>query len=127
VADENDKPEVEQEDDLSNLSTKLSPVQFKMDGDDYELRYLTGETLGTYRNKFKDRVRLVNGKPAGLNEYKGLESSLICLCLYRAGQDKPVLQKEIDTWPQPVIDRLFKKVRKMNALEEAEADKEKKA
>jgi hypothetical protein len=57
VADENDKPEVEQEDDLSNLSTKLSPVQFKMDGDDYELRYLTGETLGTYRNKFKDRVR----------------------------------------------------------------------
>lgn len=119
--------ESDQEEEVFEFSTVRKPVLVTVDGEKYELRYMTGEQVGTYRNSVGQRMKFgANGKPSGFSNYKGLESGLICLCMYHVATGAFVTPKVIDGWPQDIIDKIFRKCRKMNALDDEGEKTEKK-
>ncbi len=129
MADEEAKAEKKEDDleEFTELSTKREAFGLKIDGEAYELRLMSGDLVGTYRNSLGNRMKFNSvGKPAGFSNYKGMESALVSLCLYKAGEAKPVAQAVIDSWAQPTIEKLFKKCLKMNGLDKEGEEKEKK-
>ena len=106
-----------------NLEFSLERIEkpVTIGGKAYVLRELDGKQRDTYLNGLSQRVRIVDGKPAGLKSFDGLQASLLALCLYEniAGGE-PVPAATIQAWPATVVTRLYEVAREMNGLDEEE-------
>jgi hypothetical protein len=83
----------------------------------FTIRELTGTEYGKYRTSVRNRIAVNDaGMPTSIKDFKGLESSLICLCLYENG--KRVAQSVIDEWGAKTLQQLFELCHKVNGMDE---------
>lgn len=83
----------------------------------YTIKELDGIQKGKYLNSMGSRVILNDqAKVVGFKDYGGLESSLLCLCLY----DGEILvdKKTIESWPSTVLTSLFEIAQELSGLNE---------
>ena len=103
-----------------DLTVQSFPVVLKNgDGEAkaYELREMTSKARDQFLDTLTARTRLDSaGKPVGLNKFEGLQSDLLCRCMYH--ENKLVTSAEIQNWPASVVSLLYKKAQEINHLNE---------
>lgn len=98
-------------------------------GKKYVLVELSGEERDSYLNDIGGRMRIENGKPAGIKNFNGMQAFLVSLSLksMETGEPVPVNIKEIQKWPAPLVSKLFDRAKALSAIDqENEERKEKK-
>lgn len=101
-------------------------IPVKIDGQEYKLVELDGKQRDMYLGKLTNRVKYnVEGKPAGLKSFDGLQADLIVACLRdSSGNEVPI--DTIQAWPARVVKGLYEAARDMNGLDEEKDGEEKK-
>lgn len=92
-----------------------------IDGKKYVLIELTGAERDSYLNNVGNRLKTgVDGKPAGIKDFNGMQAFLVSLSLkcLETGNPVPVKINEIQQWPARVVKELFNKAKKLSALDE---------
>jgi len=111
--------------DLIKLSLKLDEqpvVLTDTTGQEatYSVREMAGDDLESYLESNKERLDVVVGengkmKVRAIKSYKGMYSSLLSFCLFRASGEK-VTVGEIDKYPHKVQKALFETAQKLNKI-----------
>lgn len=92
----------------------------------YFLVELNGDQLDFYQQDVNKRLKIENGKSAGLTSVAGLTTFLISLCLFNEKME-PVAETIIKQWGAKTLNALNDRCRKINGLGEEEAKEVKKA
>jgi hypothetical protein len=105
------------------FSTTLKQVDVVIDGASYKLKELNGTLKGKYLQSMGSRV-VINeqGKVAGMKSYEGLESALLCLCLFDS-EDKAVPKVVIEKWPSTMLTSLFEAAQELSGLNQEGQEK----
>lgn len=110
-----------------NLKRNDTPIAIESDQGTQNLRLI--EMTAAVRDQYLDtvaaRMHIVNGQPAGIKKFDGMQSDLLSRCLVKE-DGKPVTPTEIQNWPASVVGALFEAAQKVNGLNKEE-DREKKA
>lgn len=110
-----------------NLKKNDTPVTIEGEqGVTQNLRLV--EMSAALRDQYLDtvaaRMHIVNGQPAGIKKFDGMQADLLSRCLLKE-DGKPVTPSEIQGWPSSVVASLFDEAQKINSLNKE--DREKKA
>lgn len=110
------------------LRRKEVPVEMEMeDGTvkSYTLREMEGRDRDAYLNSMGDRMKFSNnGKVIGLKSFDGHQGKLLTRCLYDEHGELVAL-KDCQSFPTSVLDALFKRAEKLNALDVKSEEDEK--
>lgn len=92
---------------------------------EFKIREMSGALRDKWMNTMGSRLKSdVNGKPVGMRDFTGIQSSLIALCLFdSAGNSVP--ETTIAAWPASAQKMLFEICQKINGMDEASAEAEK--
>ena len=105
------------------FSTERKRYDFKIDGRRYYIRELNGLGRDNYLNSMRDRTKYVDGKPAGVRDFKGLTADLLKLCMLEADTKRLVSVNFIQSLPSSLQTKLFNKARDLSGLgKEAEEE-----
>lgn len=114
---------------MSKYSLKRNVVHISIENEDgngtteYELREMPAGTRDSYLDRLTARVRIVDGKSAGVAKFQGLQADLISSCLFNK-DGKNVPTDEIQKWPAGMVADIFKQAQDLNNLgKEDEAPK----
>lgn len=115
----------ETKDNLS-FDLELEEVPVTIAGEKYVLRELDGKQRDKYLDGLGKRLAPAgrDGKAQTVKNFNGLQSSLVCMCLYKDGEDSPVDAHTIQTWPARVVAGLFDAASDLSKLGEEEEDGE---
>jgi len=109
-----------------NLKKKDVPVTIESEQGNLNLKLV--EMSAALRDQYLDtvsaRMHIVNGQPAGIKKFDGMQADLLSRCLLKE-DGKQVSPAEIQGWPSSVVAQLFDEAQKLNHLNRAE-DLEKK-
>ena len=112
------------------FTTVLEEQKVKLDSGggvvkEYTLKELTGPQREDFLDNLGTRLRYGdNGKPQGLKKHRGLQASLLKMCLY--GDDEKLVAKDfLDTLPTRTIEGLFKAAQTISGLNEDGAEEAK--
>jgi len=97
----------------------------KIGGEDYVVLELDGRERDIYLNNVSARMRVdKDGKPSGVKNFTGLQSSLLALATRKIvdGEKKPVPEKEIQAWPSKVQSKLFDIAKELSDLGDEKKD-----
>jgi len=104
-----------------SLQKQVIPVEMETGPnmvETYHLVELTGKERDKYLDGMSGKMKYnPKGEPIGLKTFKGLQSSLLCLCLEDANEKK-VKESDLEKYPASVVNDLFKAAQKLNALDE---------
>ena len=104
-----------------SLKKKSVPVEMETaEGttEAYSLVELSGKDRDDYLNAMATKMKYnAKGEPIGIKTFKGLQASLLCLCLEDPNNAK-VTQVDLEKYPASVVNELFKAAQKLNALDE---------
>ena len=110
------------------FDTKLEtqPVILVVDGEErrYELRELLGRERDSFLNELQAQTNFINGRPAGLKDYRGMHAHLLTKVLFDPN-GKSVPKEFVQGLPARITTALFKEAEKMNGLEQTEELEEK--
>lgn len=118
------------EDETLELSLKRKEAKVRITKEDNTvlnlvMKEITGVERDSYMTFMTKKMRIENGKSAGINDYMGVQSRLLSLCLYYEDEpNKRVSEQEIQGWTASVQDVLYKRAEKMNALDTEKAEAE---
>lgn len=92
---------------------------------EFKIREMSGALRDKWMNTMGSRLKSdANGKPIGMRDFTGIQSSLIALCLFdSAGNSIP--ENTIAAWPASAQKALFEICQKINGMDEASAEAEK--
>lgn len=91
----------------------------------YVLRELTGKQKGQYLNGMNTRLSISeDGKVTGIKNFDGIETSLLCRCLYNE-EGKLVSESELQELPARVLKQLFDAAQTLSGLNKEGTDKAK--
>lgn len=86
--------------------------------EDYELREMSGDKRDAFMNSMQSKLR----NDGSVKDYKDVQATLLAIVLFRVGSGTPVQIGAIRKFPAKMLDKLYLKAVKMNALnKEAEA------
>ena len=85
----------------------------------YELRELLGRERDNFLNTLGTQTKYVDGKPAGLKDYRGMHATLLTQCLFDEN-GKVVTKEFVQGLPARITTALFNAAQKMSALAETE-------
>jgi hypothetical protein len=109
-------------DDLLVIEVRrqIRPIHLKFE-DGTELKGTLREMMGTKKDDWlnfcQKRIKVVDGKASGMNDFKGMEAELISQCFYDE-DGKLVPKAKIEPWPATVKSKIFKACQKLNALDD---------
>jgi hypothetical protein len=90
----------------------------------YVVREMMGNIRDQWLNTMAERMKLdKSGTPVGVKEFKGLQTSLICRCLYDQN-GKLIPETTIANWPASAQKALFEMCQKLSGLDDSAKDKE---
>lgn len=107
----------------------LTPIELhvRIGGQPYLLREASGEAACKFENARLERTQFsAEGKVCGLKGMSDIEPLLVSLCLFQQQKLlndtlwRPVAEATIRTWPNRVVDRLFKKCKEISGLDAKE-------
>ena len=113
-----------------NFDLKREERPVVIDGEPYVLVELDGRGRDLYLNNLGGRLRHgTDGKPGGVENFEGLQASLVAASLKKVCSDgrKDVAVETIQTWPARVVDGLFDAAKELSALNEEEEDENEKS
>ena len=93
----------------------------------YIVREMMGDEKERWNNTMADRVRIVDGKPCGLKEFKDLHPGLICRCLFVQSTGKQVDIQTVRKWPTSQLEELYGLCLEICGLTEPAVEEVKKA
>ena len=106
------------------FDTKVAtqPVILVVDGEDrkYELRELLGRERDNFLNLLGEQTKYIDGKPAGLKDYRGMHATLLTQCLFDE-KGKVVKKEFVQGLPARITTALFNAAQEMSALSNVEA------
>lgn len=89
--------------------------------ENYTLSELTGVKRDEYLNDTASRMKFgADGKAQGVKDFKGMQATLVSLCLTKGSGGEKVTIETINTWPASVVSALFKEAQKLSGLEAQE-------
>jgi len=80
---------------------------------DYELREFPGNHRDTFLNKMRSKVQ-ANGQ---VKDFTDLQASLVAMTLFPVGGKTPLTIEAVRKFPSKMLDKLYNKAIKMNALD----------
>jgi hypothetical protein len=94
---------------------------------EYVLREMDTETQNRYLNASAGRARKdADGKVVGVQDFTGIQASLLCLCMFDKGDGAPVSLPTVQGWPSRVTQALHKRALEISGMgDKAEADAKK--
>lgn len=107
--------------DKNKYSLKRKVTHISIENEDgqgateYELREMPAGVRDGYLDRLNSRVRIVDGKSAGVAKFQGLQADLISSCLF-AADGKNVTAEEIQKWPAGMVADIFKQAQDLNQL-----------
>jgi len=110
-----------------SLKLKEIPVNITdVDGQEksYTLRELTGAQRDTFLDEMGSRLKYAGGKIQGLTNYKGLQASLVSLCLHD-DKGNSIKKEIIQSYPASVLSDLFDAAQDLSGLVVGEEELEK--
>lgn len=111
-------------------SLKKNDIPVVIEGEAGEQNYRLVEMTAALRDQYLDtmgaRMHMVNGMPAGIKKFDGMQADLLTRCLVKEETGKCVTVTEVQNWPASLVAQLFEEAQKINHLNREEADKEKK-
>ncbi len=102
------------------FSVKLKSVPVEIEGTDgvkhqCTLKELTGKQRDIYLNDMGKRMTFVKGEPAGLNDFEGLQTGLLTLCLFDEN-NTPIAKEVLEGYPSGVLTKLFVAAQELSGL-----------
>ena len=88
----------------------------------YVLRELTGKGRDQYLNNLTGRLVTDAKGNSRMKDFTGLQTNLVGRCLYRAGDDSPVPEKELHDFPARVLTKLFDTAKEISGLDDEAED-----
>jgi len=103
-----------------NLKLKEVPVcivDIDCNEKQYTLRELAGDERNTWLNSMRKRIQIgPGGKVASITNFKGLQESLLSICLLDE-ERQPVSEEKLNKWPGGVLTALFLKAQELSGLD----------
>ena len=109
------------------LDRETKQVKLKGSGNkvkEYVLTELDGTARDEYLGEMGKRMKTVNGATE-IKNYKGLQASLIAMCMTDKGSGEPVTLDEVQALPGKTLTKLFKICQDLNGLGEESDQKAK--
>lgn len=74
---------------------------------EYIVREMMGDEKERWQTTQGDRVRIVDGKPAGIRDFKDMQPGLVARCLFEKETGKQMSIQEIRKWPASMLEDLY--------------------
>jgi len=105
-----------------SLRTEVIPLSLTSAAgqvEEFELREMLADARDKYLDQLTARVNVTpEGKAIGIRKFEGLQSDLVCACLFRKEGDKRVEKAEVQKWPASVLTQVYKAAQTLNHLNE---------
>ena len=85
---------------------------------EFEIREISGAQHERLLNFMNTKMDIVpsTGEVKKVKDYRGMQTHLLSMCVYRKGADKPMKEAEIAEWPPSAISQIYSAADDFNEL-----------